>query len=170
MEQINQAADTKLAKSVGTVALALIGGGLLTLMIETNSQLAQTSSPMFASWVAHGVGAAVALVMMWLVLQRSKTPRQSEENQAHTSQTAKVPIWFYLGGIPGAFTVILAATAINGGLTLSATISLGLVGQIVFGMVADHFGLLRTRQRQIGGSDLLIVALVLLGSVLILFG
>jgi transporter family-2 protein len=80
------------------------------------------------------------------------------------------PLWFYAGGIPGAFTVILAAIAVNSSLALSGTIALMLVGQVVFGMVSDHFGLFRTPKRRLSGTDLVVALAVLGGSGLIIFG
>ena len=40
--------------------LALLAGLLLALMIDYNSLMAKHSTPLFASWVAHGVGSMVA--------------------------------------------------------------------------------------------------------------
>jgi len=42
--------------------LALIGGLLLALMIDFNSTMAEHSSPLFASWVAHGIGTLGSLL------------------------------------------------------------------------------------------------------------
>jgi uncharacterized membrane protein YdcZ (DUF606 family) len=96
--------------------LALTGGALLAMMIDCNSQLALHTSSVFSSWVAHGVGAVVALMLVrfsaQLALGRVCEPPSK----------APSPLWFYLGGIPGAFTVILAALAVNGRLSLSGAI------------------------------------------------
>ena len=139
--------------------LAIVGGVLLSLMIEFNSLLAKFTSPVYASWVAHGLGAIAAVVLV-LVYSRALTKRRG----------SRPPLWFYLGGIPGAFTVILAAIAVNSSLALSGTIALMLVGQVVFGMVSDHFGLFRTPRRRLVLTDLVVAAAVLGGSALIIFG
>ncbi|MBW4597760.1 MAG: DMT family transporter [Brasilonema angustatum HA4187-MV1] len=146
--------------------LAFIGGTLLTLMIHYNSLLAKYTTPIFASWVAHGLGGAVALVLVVLSFQvfRRGSGIEMEYHQV------KLPLWFYLGGIPGAFTVVLAAITVNGSLSLSGSIALMLVGQIIFGMVSDHFGLLCTPKRRLIGNDLLAIFFVLTGSAMIIFG
>lgn len=142
-------------------ALALFAGALLALLVNYNSLLAHHTTATFASWVAHGVGAVVALALALLPLRTGR---------AAPAAAAPTPRWFYLGGIPGALTVILAAITVNGGLTLSGTIALMLVGQVLFGLVSDSLGLLRTPRRRIGGIDLLVAVAVLAGSALIIYG
>ncbi|WP_027708903.1 DMT family transporter [Zooshikella ganghwensis] len=146
--------------------LAIAGGVLLALMIEYNSLLAKHTTPYIASWVAHGMGAIVALVLVFLTMMALR-PRQKENKSPPPS---KLPVWFYLGGIPGAFTVVLAAIAINGSLSLSEAIALMLVGQVIFGMLSDHFGLFLVLKRRIILKDFLVVTCVLTGSAMIIFG
>lgn len=156
----------KMVSTIKNICLAMIGGSFLSLMIQINSFLAKDTSPLFASWVAHGVGAITALTLLLLtyrlLLKQSETKSIQEKK--------KLPLWLYLGGIPGAFTVVLAAVAINGGVSLSSTISLGLVGQIMFGIVSDHFGLFNTKKRKITIKDIYVISLVMAGSMMILFG
>lgn len=147
----------------GDWLLAVAGGVLLSLMIEFNSLLARYTSPVYASWVAHGLGAVVAVL---LVLAYARVRAGKVEKR----QEVRAPYWFYLGGIPGAVTVILAAVAVNSRLALSGTIALMLVGQVVFGMVSDHFGLFRTPRRRLSGMDLVVALTVLGGSAMIIFG
>lgn len=139
--------------------LAIAGGVLLALMIDFNSLLARYTTPVYASWVAHGLGGVAALALV-AVFARARAKKLAE----------RPPLWFYLGGIPGAFTVILAAVAVNSRLALSGTIALMLVGQVVFGMLSDHFGLFRTPKRRLVPLDLMVALAVLGGSALIIFG
>ncbi|MGO4832661.1 DMT family transporter, partial [Rhizobiaceae sp. 2RAB30] len=81
--------------------LASAAGATLAVMIDLNSQLAARSNAVFASWVAHGVGAVVALLLV-AVASRVTRGRIGE-----TADLAPAPLWAYLGGIPGAFTVVL---------------------------------------------------------------
>ncbi|WP_342380674.1 DMT family transporter [Myxococcus stipitatus] len=143
--------------------LAMAGGALLALMIHYNSLLARHTSPIVASWVAHGLGAAAALLLM-AVYSRLVAPAT-----AGPSKDLKPPLWFYLGGIPGTFTVILAAITVNSSLSLSGTIAFMLVGQVLFGIVSDHFGLFRTPRRRIVAADFGVALAVLTGSALIIF-
>lgn len=144
--------------------LAVAGGILLALMINCNSLLARHTTPIFASWAAHGLGAAAAFAMVMLC-SRLAGPRRGDEEPR-----GKAPLWFYLGGVPGALTVALAAITVNSVLSLSGTIAIMLVGQVLFGIVLDHFGLLRTPKRRIVAADFLVALLVLTGSGLIIFG
>lgn len=139
--------------------IALAAGAVLAIMIQVNSVLAAHSTAFFASWVAHGVGAVAALVFI-AAMSRPTDAARSE----------KPPLWSYLGGIPGAFTVVLASITINGGLALSVTIALMLAGQVAFGMTADQFGLFGVMRRKLGGRDLLVIFAVLAGSLFLLFG
>lgn len=49
--------------------LAFMGGMLLAFMIDYNSLLAKHTTSVFASWVAHGLGSAVVLVLVVPSLQ-----------------------------------------------------------------------------------------------------
>ncbi|WP_186645405.1 DMT family transporter [Fluviispira vulneris] len=145
------------------IFLALFGGVLLALMVTSNSLLAQNTNAVFASWFAHGIGASVILT----ILIFSYTMQiKSEKSQAITT---KVQWWLYLGGVAGAFVVFLSSVVINKGLSLSAAISLILVGQILFGIFSDSIGLFGTIKRKIHIKDFIVILLVLTGSYLILF-
>ncbi|MDI1476294.1 DMT family transporter [Polyangium sp. y55x31] len=144
--------------------LAFTSGILLALMLNYNGLLAKHTMPIFASWAAHGLGAFAAFVLV-VSCSRLLGPPSKE-----AQPPPKAPLWYYLGGVPGAFTVILAAIAVNSSLALSGTIALMLVGQVLFGIVSDHFGLFRTPKRRIVAADFLAALLVLAGSVLIIFG
>lgn len=145
--------------------LGITGGVLLALMTNYNSLLAKHTSSAFGSWVAHGVGAVAALVLVLLTTKVFRSGGAKAEEKR-----GKMPRWCYLGGIPGAFTVMLAAIAVNSSLELSGTIALMLVGQVLFGILSDSFGLFGTPRRRLVLADLLVVLTVLTGSALIIFG
>ena len=145
--------------------LGLSGGLFLALMINFNSLLAKQSSPLFASWVAHGIGALAALGFVMLFSKRS----DSAFNKSESFLLKKQRLWTYLGGIPGAFTVILAAITVNSALGFSGALALMMVGQIFFGIVTDLFGLLGCVKRRLTLNDFLVVFSVLMGSWLIIF-
>ena len=135
--------------------LALAAGMLLALMIRQNSALAKDTTPLFASWMAHGIGAIASL---GLVLAAAP-------NKEHR----KAPAWAYLGGVPGALTVVLAAITVNSRLALSGTLALSLVGQVLWGLFLDHFGLLGVPRRRLMLQDLWVVLSVSAGSGLLIF-
>lgn len=147
--------------------IAVAAGAILAVMIHVNSMLAAHSSALFASWLAHGVGAAVALLFVGVSWLRRKSV---SSHAATDAARTRAPFWAYLGGIPGAFTVVLATITINGGLALSGTLALMLVGQVAFGMVCDGLGLFGVARRRLGSADLLGVLAILSGSTLLLLG
>jgi transporter family-2 protein len=144
--------------------MAILGGLLLALMINYKSLLARHTTPIFASWVAHGLGAVAAFV---LVMLHHRVVRPADPA---AQPGPRPPLWFYAGGIPGTLVVILAAIAVNSSLALSGAIAFMLVGQVIFGIAVDHLGLFRTQRRRITRIDLLGALAVLAGSTLIIFG
>ncbi|MFD3991290.1 DMT family transporter [Streptomyces sp. NPDC058583] len=145
---------------------ALAGGVLLTLMTRFNAELAHRTTAVYASWAAHGVGALVALLLVAAVRARPSRREPALDDMVR----GRTPLWFRLGGIPGACVVVLSAVTVNGSLGLSGTIALMLTGQIVFGIASDRFGLLRIPKRRITPTDLAVAGLVLAGSVLVVAG
>lgn len=145
--------------------VAFLGGALLALMIRFNSSLAGISSPLFASWVAHAVGTVVAIVLSLLFSQVANL--RPVLMDASLLQPKKR--WTYLGGVPGAMTVVLAAITVNSSLGFSGSLALMLVGQIVFGIVTDSLGWFGSMKRKLSWLDFSVVCLVLLGSILIIF-
>jgi transporter family-2 protein len=143
-----------------SIALALAAGIVLAAMIDWNSLLARHSSPLFASWAAHGIGALASLALVTLLPVRATAGQAAPEG--------RWPLWSYLGGIPGAFTVLLAAITVNSALGLAGTLALMLIGQMVFGIAADAFGILGLRRVLLNRRDICAIALVLCGSVIII--
>lgn len=145
------------------LSLATIAGMTLAIMIALNSSLAAFSSPLLASWAAHGIGAitafGISICASWLkhkslCIFGSKTTRY----------------WAYLGGIPGAMTVVLAAITVNSPLGLSGSITLIMAGQILFSMICDTFGLMGLPKRTMSISEWFSLCLMGFGCLLVLFG
>ncbi|MDT3249825.1 DMT family transporter [Serratia sp. root2] len=141
--------------------LALSAGALLALMISVNSVLASYNSPLFASWVAHGVGAIAAWLLLQLLLFRRK-PLSS-------AVAVVAPRWAYFGGIPGALTVVVAAITVNSPLALSGSLALMLTGQVLFGMLSDGCGWFGVMKRRLRANDIIATLLILFGCGLLIF-
>lgn len=141
--------------------LALGAGGLLTLMVLLNGEMARATTPLFASWAAHGTGALAAFGLLAL-LARRRPPGPAVSRP-------RAPLWAYLGGLSGAITVILTSATVNSVLALTGTLALGLLGQVLFGLASDRFGLFGLPRRRPGLRDLAALALILAGSALIIF-
>lgn len=141
-----------------------LSGGLLAVMITINSGLAAHSTPFVASWVVHGVGAVAAFFLLRVNLLLMKRPAVAAGEGA-----SKPPLWSYFGGAPGAFAVALSSIAVNSELALAGGLSLLLVGQILFGLISDLWGLFGTPKRQLNRFDLLAALCVVGGSALIIY-
>jgi transporter family-2 protein len=148
-------------KTPGLVATAFASGGILTLMTLFNGQVAQATTPLFASLAAHGIGglAALGALALW---------RGAGRAGASAAPVPRAPLWAYLGGLAGAATVILTSVAVNSPLALAGTIALGLAGQAAFALAADRFGLFGLARRRIAPADLAAFALVIAGSLAVI--
>ena len=145
------------------LSLALAGGITLASMIAVNSELAAFSSPLLASWVAHGVGAVTSFFVLLVV-----SPLIGKK--ISVLPKSGTPIWAYLGGIPGAFTVILAAITVNSPLGLSGSIVLIMAGQVLFGLISDTFGLFGLRKRSMNINDGIALVFMATGCLITMFG
>ena len=137
-------------------AAAFAAGGLLTFMVLFNGTLAAYGSLFFASWVPHLTGTFAALLLLAFLRPRRAAP-------------VRPPLWAYIGGISGGVTVMLTSFTVNTALALSGTIALGLAGQMIFSLFADMRGLFGLPKRMPGARDLLALALIIAGSLIIIF-
>ncbi|HGN1704937.1 TPA: DMT family transporter [Providencia rettgeri] len=78
-------------------------------------------------------------------------------------------IW-YLGGLPGGFTVLLAAITVNSPLSLSGSIILMITGQIIFSLMVDSMGWFGVTKRKIVSRDLMVCVLLISDSSLLIMG
>jgi transporter family-2 protein len=142
--------------------LGALAGALLAVMISINAGLAGHSTPFIGSWVVHGVGALAALVLVFGQRLFAKPA------PATAAPSRNPPLWSYFGGAPGALAVALGSIAVNSELALAGALSLMLVGQIVFSLLCDQWGLFGTPRRKVTVFDMLAAAMVLLGSLSII--
>lgn len=142
--------------------LALGAGVLLTGMVSINSLLAKLTTPLFSSWVAHGIGTILSILFVVLLAKKFTPPAPV------STETSKLPLWAYAGGITGALTVVVATMAVNSPLGLAGTLALGLVGQIGFGLMADHWGWFGMIKRKLTIHHVISTTLIVAGSLLII--
>lgn len=142
---------------------AALAGAMLAVMLTINSGLAAFTTPITASWVVHGIGAVAAFILLRANLLLAGGRGDGGQGDA------KPPLWSYLGGAPGAFAVALSSIAVNSELALAGGLSLLLVGQILFGLVSDRWGLFGTPLRVLNRFDFLAALCVIGGSALIIY-
>lgn len=146
---------------------AALAGAMLAVMLTLNSGLAAFTTPITASWVVHGIGAVAAFILLRANLLLAGGRGDTGEGDGHGA--AKPPLWSYLGGAPGAFAVALSSIAVNSELALAGGLSLLLVGQILFGLISDRWGLFGTPLRVLNRFDFLAALCVIGGSALIIY-
>jgi transporter family-2 protein len=144
------------------VLIAMSAGIILAIMTDWNSLLARYSSPLFASWTAHGIGTLSSLTLVGMISARPGA------KQKPVRAEGRWPLWSYLGGIPGALIVLLAALTVNSPLGLAGTLALMLMGQILFGIAADTLGLFALARKTFKRRDLLAIGLIVAGSLAII--
>ena len=126
------------------------------MMVWFNGTLGAYGSLYFASFVPHLTGSVVAIAAL-LALR----PRKAS--------TVHAPWWAYLGGVSGALTVMATSATMNTALAISGTIALGLTGQMVFSLAADNWGFLGLPKRRPTVRDVLALALIGAGSLILIF-
>lgn len=140
---------------------AFASGGLLTFAVFINAEAGRYGGALYSSWLAHGTGTIAAIIVLALIWFRNRP--------AVTAIRNKAPLWAYLGGISGAATVMLTSTTVNTPLALAGTLALGLAGQVAFSLAADQWGLFGLPRRRLTLRDAAAVALIVSGSLLIIF-
>lgn len=148
--------------------VALCSGVLLALMIKLNSQLALYSSPLWASWIAHGIGALTVLLMLFL-LRKMLMGKEAKSALNADANLPGLPWWAYLGGVPGAATVVLAAVTVNSELALAGTLALMLVGQLILSCIFDSCGYFGVVKRRIRFTEVIAMVMILLGAMLVIY-
>ena len=151
-------------KKFKTILLGLFGGFLLACMLYLNSRLGSFSSPVTSSLIAHFVGLLTSLFVFLLIsLKRNKN-----ENFLRPSLRKSPPYWTYFCGLFGGIVVIVGVKCVNSWLGVVGTVILGIIGQILFSLLIDHYGFFGNKEKKVSNEDLKGVALLVLGCVTII--
>jgi bacterial/archaeal transporter family-2 protein len=112
------------------VLLALAAGAMLPFQAGVNARLAHfVESPIRASLVSFVVGTIVLLVLSIAIFKPLPAG----------SKLAGAPWWVWVGGVLGAFYVVV--TVVSAPRVGAATLIAALIaGQMVASLVVDHFG------------------------------
>jgi transporter family-2 protein len=137
--------------------IALVGGLALTFQAGVNAQLGvRIGNPVRAAFISFAVGTVALLIFS--VAQRSPWPQ--------VQSLAAAPWWIWIGGLLGAFYVILTVVVAP---ELGAAVFFALVvgGQMLASLCADHFGWVGFPQHPISLGRIVGAALILAGVLLI---
>lgn len=139
--------------------LGVIAGALLAAQAPINAELARgLGSPLAAAAVNFVAGGVALVIAAWLT-SGGVAPRW-----------AAAPAWTYAaGGCLGAAYVTTAILLVPR-LGASTLIALVVAGQLLAGLLLDHYGWLGLAQREISAGRLAGAALLLAGVGLLRFG
>lgn len=139
--------------------VGLLSGGLLACMIFTNALMAKFSSPIWASFITHGIG---ALLLLFYLLFTKKYKNL-------ITNIPKIPKWLYLGGIFGAILVITETISINSPLLSAAAIGIFLLGQVILSLIIDIWGLFGMPKKRLSIYKMLELFCIGEGSCILIF-
>ena len=134
----------------------VIAGGATALQAPTNARMmTAVGSPVNAAFVSFAVGTA-ALGIVAMVLQ-AKPDMVAARN---------LPWYAWIGGLYGAVFVVAAAWGVPR-LGVALTITLMVAGQLLIGLILDHFGAFGSPRSPISLGRLAGVALVIGGVLMV---
>lgn len=134
----------------------ILAGGATALQAPTNAKLmGAVGSPVNAAFVSFAVGTA-ALGIIAMILQA----------KPDIAATRALPWYVWIGGLYGAIFVVAAAWGVPR-LGVALTITLMVAGQLLVGLLLDHFGAFGTPKAPISLGRAAGVALVLAGVLMV---
>jgi bacterial/archaeal transporter family-2 protein len=128
--------------------LALIGGMALAVQSQINGGLGKKVGVIEGSFISFSVG-TLALLFILLFF-----------GNGDISAISTVPKWQLIGGLLGAFFVIVQVIAVPK-IGVSATLMAVIVGQILIGAMIDHFGLFGGNRLPIDLKKMIAILLLL---------
>lgn len=128
--------------------ISLLVGGLTSIMIFVNGSLTLSYGNLISTVLIHLVGLIAILLMLILSRLPMKLPKG-------------LPLYLYSAGFVGIGTVMLTNLAYLK-LGVSLSLALGLLGQTIFSLLTDHFGLLGMKRLRMNPKKL--IGLVIIGA------
>ena len=141
-------------------SMALLAGMLLATQAAINSQLGNSlnQQPLLAALVSFLVGTAFLFVVVTAKGQLGAIALMPEQ-----------PWWKWVGGLMGAF-MVCASIILAPKLGVANMLLFIIIGQLLAGMLIDHFGWLNMPVKPIDTSKLIGIGLMLLGLAVFMFG
>lgn len=129
--------------------LALLSGVFVSTLVVLDGQLADFFGLYLSTTIIHLVGVVFALLIMLFGRIKFRWDRH-------------MPLWFLSGGIVGVFATLFNNFSF-GKISVTNIIALGLLGQVIFSLVIDQFGLFGLEKHKIAKSSLLGIVLSFAG-------
>ncbi len=134
-------------------AISLLAGAITALMLVLNGRMNQEVSQGLSLVIIHVVG--LIAVILYMLIKREKPVK------------TRLPAIWYVGGFIGIATTIFNITAF-GHISVSAMMALGLLGESLSGILADHVGFLGLPVRRFRPEKLLGGLFILIGAIFML--
>lgn len=128
--------------------LAVIGGMAVAVQGQINGGLGKKVGVIEGAFISFAIG---TLALLFILLFFGK---------GNISTFGSVPKWQLLGGLLGAFFVIVQVLVVPK-IGVSASLIAVIVGQIILGAVIDHFGLFGGNRFPIDKQKMLAIVLLL---------
>lgn len=142
-------------QKVLAIIASLVAGILVSVMMRLNASLGGAIGMLESSFVVHVVGALTGILLIALFFRRDPL--------SALSQTQK---YLPFVGVLGVLIVLCSNLSVSHlGLTLS--VSLFLIGNLVFAMAADHFGFFDLSVLKISARRILGLACAISGVLLV---
>ncbi|MDN4494721.1 DMT family transporter [Ureibacillus aquaedulcis] len=128
--------------------LAMVGGMALAVQSQINGGLGKKVGVIEGSFISFAVG---TLALLFILLFFGK---------GEISAISTVPKWQLVGGLLGAFFVVVQVIAVPK-IGVSTALMSVIVGQILLGAIIDHFGLFGGTSHPVDSKKLIAIILML---------
>ena len=135
--------------------ISLIVGAITSIMIFFNGSLSDGYGNPLSTVLIHLSGLVAILIIMLLTHSRMKLPKG-------------LPLYLYSAGFIGIGTVMLTNIAYLK-LGVSLSLALGLLGQTIFSLLTDHFGLLGMKTIKVNPKKLFGLGIIGIGICIMAF-
>ncbi len=135
--------------------ISLIVGAITSIMIFFNGSLSDGYGNPLSTVLIHLSGLIAILIIMLLTHCRMKLPKG-------------LPLYLYSAGFIGIGTVMLTNIAYLK-LGVSLSLALGLLGQTIFSLLTDHFGLLGMKTIKVNPKKLFGLGIIGIGICIMAF-
>lgn len=140
------------------LVMALITGALIPVQASTNAAFSKSvGNPFITGLMVFVIG--LAGMILFLLVSRTALPT--------TQQVINAPLYSYLGGIIVVGYVVVISILVPR-IGVGTSITFIIIGQVIFAVIIDHFGLFNVAQRSIDPTRLIGLVLLVGGVYLVM--